>query len=71
VEAVLLSKNEASQVLNLSLRTIDNLIARGELMVRRVGRRVLIPTTELQKFAATSARRPAHVAETSPVGGVR
>jgi len=41
---------------------LDYMIAQGEVAVRRVGRRVLIPRTELEKFA--SAREPAKKAGT-------
>lgn len=47
-EAMALSKSEAAQVLGVSLRTIDRLIALKQLPVRRLGRRVLIPRTVLQ-----------------------
>lgn len=47
------SKKEAAQLLNLSLRTIDNLIAFKELNVRRIGRRVLIPHTAILSFIRT------------------
>ena len=49
-EPVVLNKKEAAQVLGVSLRTIDRLIALKELPVRRVGRRVLIPRTALDNF---------------------
>ena len=42
-----LSKQEAAQMLGVSLRTIDRLIALKELQVRRLGRRVLIPRSAL------------------------
>jgi hypothetical protein len=34
---------------------LDYLIAHGKVCVRRVGRRVLIPRTELEKFASNLA----------------
>jgi excisionase family DNA binding protein len=49
-EAIALSKSEAAQVLGVSLRTVDRLIALKQLPVRRLGRRVLIPRTALQDF---------------------
>src|SRR5262249_25791396 len=39
---ILLSKRDAVLSLSLSIRTIENLIARKELIARRVGRRCLI-----------------------------
>ena len=50
-ESILVSKREAEQALSLSVRTLDNLIVRKELTARRVGRRVLIPRAELERFA--------------------
>lgn len=47
------SKKEVAQMLNVSLRTIDNLIAFKELAVRRIGRRVLIPHGALLNFVRT------------------
>jgi excisionase family DNA binding protein len=43
-------KSEAAQLLNVSLRTVDNLIAFKELPVRRIRRRVLIPRSALLNF---------------------
>lgn len=48
---VLLSKKEVAWLLSLSVRSVDYLIVRGELAVRRVGKRVLIHRTELERFA--------------------
>lgn len=47
---IALSKQEAAQMLGISLRTIDLLIALKELPVRRLGRRVLIPRGSLESF---------------------
>jgi excisionase family DNA binding protein len=52
MEAVLLSRGDAAIALGLGRRTLDDLIARGELRIRRVGRRVLIPRKEIERFAA-------------------
>jgi excisionase family DNA binding protein len=49
VKKILLSKRDAA--LSLSVRTIENLIARKELIARRVGRRCLIPAASLEAFA--------------------
>jgi len=54
VEQVLFSKTDASRALNLSIRTLEGLIRRGELRTRRIGRRVLISRTEINKFAELS-----------------
>jgi excisionase family DNA binding protein len=47
----LVSKREAAIALGISVRTIDNLLACKELLARKVGRRTLIPVTELERFA--------------------
>lgn len=51
VTAILLSRDDAAIALGLGRRTLDYLIARGELRVRRIGKRVLIPREELKRFA--------------------
>lgn len=48
---ILMSKREAAEMLSVSVRTIDNLIRARELRPRRVGRRVLFPRTELERFS--------------------
>jgi excisionase family DNA binding protein len=66
---LLCSKKEAADTLGVSLRTVDNLIGRKELIVRRVGRRVLIPAREVERFTwhdhqtrlATTANAPNRV----------
>lgn len=48
---LLFDKKGAAEMLSLSVRTIDYLLANGELEAKRVGRKVLIPKTALTKFA--------------------
>lgn len=50
-EKILLDRKEAASLLSISLRTLDSLLARGELKTRRIGRRRLIPRQELEQFA--------------------
>jgi excisionase family DNA binding protein len=50
IEKLAVNRFEAAQLLSISLRTLDSLLARGELRGRRVGRRVLFPVEELQRF---------------------
>jgi len=59
-ERVLLTKRDAAFALSVSLRTIDSLIAGGELKTTRIGRRRLIPRRALEIFARTdhSTRPP-------------
>jgi len=46
-----LSRDEAAQVLSISQRALDYLIADRRLPTRRIGGRVLIPVADLRKFA--------------------
>jgi excisionase family DNA binding protein len=48
---VLLSRKEFSSLTSPSLRTTASLLASGDLRSIRVGRRRLIPRTELERFA--------------------
>lgn len=48
---ILLSKKEAALLLSISPRKLDYLIANQELIVRRIGKRVLVPRTALVAFA--------------------
>ena len=41
---------EAARLLSISLRTLDSLLAQGELRGRRVGRRIVFPMEELHRF---------------------
>jgi len=50
-EKLLLSREEAAQVLSISQRALDYLIANRRLVTRRIGGRVLIPVAELRRFA--------------------
>jgi len=44
------SRREAAEALRVSLRTLDTLLAQGKLRGRRIGRRVLVPQSELEKL---------------------
>ena len=52
---ILLSRQEAAQLLGISWRMLDELVKRGEIRIRRVGGpirgRVLFSRLELQRFA--------------------
>lgn len=58
--SLLLSKRDAAQALGVSLRTVDNLLTARELPARRIGRRVLIPRSALEKFARGDHRTKNH-----------
>ncbi len=47
-EQLALSRKDAAAALGVSLRTIDYLLARGELRGRRIGRRIVIPKSALE-----------------------
>lgn len=50
-EQILLSKRQAAQVLSISIRTLDKLILSKELPIHKIGRRVLISRSSLERFA--------------------
>jgi excisionase family DNA binding protein len=51
MEKILHARQEAAQLLSVSLRKIDNLISTKVLKTVRVGRRNMIARSELQRFA--------------------
>jgi excisionase family DNA binding protein len=56
LQKLLVSKRDAAAVLGVSLRTIDNLLACKELRAIKLGRRTLIPMTELARFVQRDHR---------------
>lgn len=48
---LLVSRDEAAQMLSISQRGLDYLIANRRLPTRRIGGRVLIPVADLRKYA--------------------
>jgi excisionase family DNA binding protein len=61
MERLLSPKREAAVALGISVRTLETLIALGELKSVRVGRRRMIPVIELQRFARRDhSTRPRH-----------
>ena len=62
MEQILVSRQDAAKALSVSVRSVDYMIARGELPARKLGKRTLIPRAALEKFArgseaATGAER--------------
>jgi len=50
---LLVSREEAAQLLSISQRGLDYLIANRRLPTRRIGGRVLIPVADLRKYAGS------------------
>ena len=56
---LLYPKAEAAVLLGISVRSLEYLVAGRRLLSRRVGKRVLIPATELQRFVRSD--QPVHL----------
>jgi hypothetical protein len=50
-DKLLVGREEAAEMLSISCRALDYLVANKQLLVRRIGTRVLIPVTELRRFS--------------------
>jgi excisionase family DNA binding protein len=50
-QRLLVGRKEAADLLSISARVLDYLVATRQLSTRRIGSRVLIPISELQRFA--------------------
>lgn len=48
---LLVGREEAAEILSISVRSVDYLLANKQLSSRRIGSRMLIPVADLQKFA--------------------
>jgi excisionase family DNA binding protein len=57
MQKLMYARLEAAQLLSLSLRKIDELIAAKQLKSVRVGRRNLVPHSELTRFARNGTSR--------------
>ena len=51
----LFSKKEISEKLNISVRTVDRLLKRGELEALRIGRLIRVTQDQLDQFLEKSA----------------
>ena len=49
-EKLLLSRKDATEMVGLSLRSLDYLCAKGDLVTKKVGRRRMILRASLEKF---------------------
>jgi excisionase family DNA binding protein len=54
---VAISRYECAQLLGISVRLLDKCIANGEIRTIRLGDRVLIPYSEIEKLTAQVQRR--------------
>lgn len=54
---LLVSRKVAAEMLTISIRKVDYLIADGRLLTRRIDSRVLIPIEEIRKFARSDQLR--------------
>ena len=50
-EKLLVGRAEAADMLSISCRALDYLVANRKLTTRRIGSRVLIPVAELRRFS--------------------
>jgi hypothetical protein len=50
-DRLFVGRSEAAQMLSISCRALDYLVANKQLIIRRIGTRVLIPLSELQRFS--------------------
>lgn len=48
---LLLTRQDSARLISISLRTLDGLLASGEIASCRIGRRRLIARSELERFA--------------------
>jgi hypothetical protein len=51
VEKLLVGREEAAEMLSISQRAIDYLLAQKQLTFRRISPRVLIPVSDLKRFS--------------------
>jgi excisionase family DNA binding protein len=50
-DKLLVSQDEAAQLLSISRRSVEYLVATKRLSIRRIGTRTLIPIEDVRKFA--------------------
>jgi excisionase family DNA binding protein len=56
-QRLLVDRRNAAQYLSISQRSLDYLLSHGELHIRRIGARVLIPLSELRRYAELDHKR--------------
>jgi excisionase family DNA binding protein len=62
-DRILVGRREAARMLSISQRSLDYLVAKRELNVRRIGARVLISMNELKRYARADHPRALAVNE--------
>jgi len=55
IPPLVLDRNEAAEALRISVRKIDYLISRGDLVATRIDGRVLVAWAELQRFVTSKS----------------
>ncbi|WP_348269499.1 helix-turn-helix domain-containing protein [Edaphobacter paludis] len=58
LKPLLVARKQAASLLGISLRALDYLTAEGRLKTRRIGGRVLIAYSELERFANRDSIAP-------------
>lgn len=56
-QPILLNRRAAAAAIGISVRSLDYLISSGKLRTRRMGKRILIPRTELERLARADQPR--------------
>ena len=59
-EAACLSLKDAAARLGVSLTVVKEMVSRGELHTATIGRRSMVPLSELTRVATPDVTRPAH-----------
>ena len=57
-DKILVGCIEAAGMLSISCRALDYLVANKQLLIRRIGTRVLIPVSELRRFSRSDHPEP-------------
>jgi excisionase family DNA binding protein len=57
MDKLLITRNDAAVLLNLSTRSIDYLVAKGRLSSRKLGKRRLIPLRAVERIAKLGCGR--------------
>lgn len=63
MERLAVNRVEAAGMLGVSVRTLDTMIARGEIHGRRIGRRIVFTLEELRRFLGKDHPVPVKVGQ--------